>query len=228
MNRESMGNLNNDMIYKKICLEHFKSRVPGLISSINQKENDINKGNWNEIPYDLKLDKIQGLDALKNYLVKEHYGAIKVKCTTVDDKRITETVIPEWYKKLLDLPEEEQKENRPISYVLQLEEPRLRYRDLMLWYYWIINLCKKSDIYEYSINNANVSNTNGYWVLMDNFDVFDADLTRKVKLVFNFNEELMVTYQICIQQLHINLENMQLQLLMMKLKSMNGKKVHTI
>ena len=95
-----MGNLNNDMIYKKICLEHFKSRVPGLISSINQKENDVNKGNWNEIPYDFKLDEIQGLDALKNYLVKEHYGAIKVKCTTVDNKRTTETVIPEWYTNL--------------------------------------------------------------------------------------------------------------------------------
>lgn len=175
-----MGNLNNDMIYKKICLEHFKSRVPGLISSINQKENDVNKGNWNEIPYDLKLDEIQGLDALKNYLVKEHYGAIKVKCTTVDNKRTTETVVPEWYT---NLPSDKGVKK------LNLEEPRLRYRDLMLWYYWIINLCKKSDIYEYSINNANVSNTNGYWVLMDNFDVFDADLTRKVKLVFNFNEE---------------------------------------
>jgi hypothetical protein len=175
-----MGNLNNDMIYKKICLEHFKSRVPGLISSINQKENDVNKGNWNEIPYDLKLDEIQGLDALKNYLAKEHYGAIKVKCTTVDNKRTTETVVPEWYT---NLPSDKGVKK------LNLEEPRLRYRDLMLWYYWIINLCKKSDIYEYSINNANVSNTNGYWVLMDNFDVFDADLTRKVKLVFNFNEE---------------------------------------
>lgn len=175
-----MGNFNNDMIYKKICLEHFKSRVPGLISSINQKENDVNKGNWNEIPYDLKLDEIQGLDALKNYLVKEHYGAIKVKCATVDNKRTTETVIPEWYT---NLPSDKGVKK------LNLEEPRLRYRDLMLWYYWIINLCKKSDIYEYSINNANVSNTNGYWVLMDNFDVFDADLTRKVKLVFNFNEE---------------------------------------
>jgi hypothetical protein len=175
-----MGNLNNDMIYKKICLEHFKSRVPGLISSINQKENDVNKGNWNEIPYDLKLDEIQGLDALKNYLVKEHYGAIKVKCTTVDNERTTETVVPEWYTKL---PSDKGVKK------LNLEEPRLRYRDLMLWYYWIINLCKKSDIYEYSINNANVSNTNGYWVLMDNFDVFDADLTRKIKLVFNFNEE---------------------------------------
>ena len=175
-----MGNLNNDMIYKKICLEHFKSRVPGLISSINQKENDVNKGNWNEIPYDLKLDEIQGLDALKNYLVKEHYGAIKVKCTTVDNKRTTETVIPEWYT---NLPSDKGVKK------LNLDEPRLRYRDLMLWYYWIINLCKKSDIYEYSINNANVSNTNGYWVLMDNFDVFNADLTRKIKLVFNFNEE---------------------------------------
>lgn len=175
-----MGNLNNDMIYKKICLEHFKSRVPGLISSINQKENDVNKGNWNEIPYDLKLDEIQGLDALKNYLVKEHYGAIKVKCTIVDNERTTETVVPEWYT---NLPSDKGVKK------LNLEEPRLRYRDLMLWYYWIINLCKKSDIYEYSINNANVSNTNGYWVLMDNFDVFDADLTRKVKLVFNFNEE---------------------------------------
>ena len=180
MNLESMGNLNNDMIYKKICLEHFKSRVPGLISSINQNENVVNKGNWNEIPYDLKLDEIQGLDALKNYLVKKHYGAIKVKCTTVDDKRTTETVVPEWYA---NLPSDKGVKK------LNLEEPRLRYRDLMLWYYWIINLCKKSDIYEYSINNANVSNTNGYWVLMDNFDVFDADLTRKVKLVFNFNEE---------------------------------------
>lgn len=175
-----MGNLNNDMIYKKICLEHFKSRVPGLISSINQKENDVNKGNWNEIPYDLKLDEIQGLDALKNYLVKEHYGAIKVKCNTVDNKRTTETVVPEWYT---NLPSDKGVKK------LNLEEPRLRYRDLMLWYYWIINLCKKSDIYEYSINNANVSNTNGYWVLMDNFNVFDADLTSKVKLVFNFNEE---------------------------------------
>ena len=175
-----MGNLNNNMIYKKICLEHFKSRVPGLISSINQEENDVNKGNWNEIPYDLKLDEIQGLDALKNYLIKEHYGAIKVKCTTVDNKRTTETVIPEWYT---NLPSDKGVKK------LNLEEPRLRYRDLMLWYYWIINLCKKSDIYEYSINNANVSNTNGCWVLMDNFNVFDADLTRKIKLVFNFNEE---------------------------------------
>ena len=175
-----MGNLNNNMIYKKICLEHFKSRVPGLVSSINQEENDVNKGNWNEIPYDLKLDEIQGLDALKNYLVKEHYGAIKVKCTTVDNKRTTETVIPEWYT---NLPSDKGVKK------LNLEEPRLRYRDLMLWYYWIINLCKKSDIYEYSINNANVSNTSGYWVLMDNFDVFNADLTRKIKLVFNFNEE---------------------------------------
>ena len=175
-----MGNLNNDMIYKKICLEHFKSRVPGLISSINQKENDVNKGNWNEIPYDLKLDEIQGLDALKNYLAKEHYGAIKVKCATVDNERTTETVVPEWYT---NLPSDKGVKK------LNLEEPRLRYRDLMLWYYWIINLCKKSDIYEYSINNANVSNTNGYWVLMDNFDVFNADLTRKIKLVFNFNEE---------------------------------------
>lgn len=184
-----MGNIGNNIVYKKICLEPFKSRIPGLISSINESETDTNKGNWGEIPYDLKLDEIEGLDALKEYMLSKHYGAIKVKCTTVDGEKTMESNVPEWYEKLLDLPEEEKKEKRPISYVLQLEEPRLRYRDLMLWYYKIIDICAKSPIYEWSRNNADVSNTNGYWVDMDNFNIFNTDITDITNVVSEFKQE---------------------------------------
>ena len=80
----------------------LKSRVPGLISTINnptRKKNDENKGNWNEIPYDLKLNEIRNLDALKLFDKKERtLWAIKVKCTTIDNKRTTETDI-QWYRR---------------------------------------------------------------------------------------------------------------------------------
>lgn len=179
-----MGNNRHNIIYKKICLEHFKSRVPGVVSSINEPENDVNKGNWGEIPFDLNLNEIEGLENLKKYLNDNHYNAQKVFLTeekgeNEEIKRITSS----------DLP----------------EDKRLRFRNMMMWYYWVIDLCKNSTIYEWSINNAdavkNISeDENGFqgiqledqvgqWVVMDNFNVFDKDITNKTKLVFGFNEE---------------------------------------
>ena len=160
-----MGNNRHNIIYKKICLEHFKSRVPGVVSSINEPENDVNKGNWGEIPFDLNLNEIEGLENLKKYLNDNHYNAQKVFLTeekgeNEEIKRITSS----------DLP----------------EDKRLRFRNMMMWYYWVIDLCKNSTIYEWSINNAdavkNISeDENGFqgiqledqvgqWVVMDNFN----------------------------------------------------------
>lgn len=158
-----MGNFNNK-IHKKICLEHFKSRVPGVISSIKESENDVNRGNWNEIPFDLKLNELSGLEGLKKYMSDQHYNAKKVECE-VDNEGNRTTVS--------DLP----------------EEPRLRYRNLMLWYYWVIKLCKNSEIYESTKNNADVSNRNSLWVLKDDYDVFNSDVRNKTRLVFEYDKE---------------------------------------
>jgi beta-galactosidase len=160
----------NNIIYKKICLEHFKSRVPILLPYIGKQESDSNKGSWGKIPYDLNLETIVGLENLKKFLSEQHYGAIKLKYSTSQDGKI-ESVIPEWYEDLLNLSEEEKEKRRPISYVLKLEKPRLRYRNLMLWYYRMIQIIQKATIFEYSQNNANVSNWDGKWVYADYFNV---------------------------------------------------------
>ena len=218
-----MGNNRHNIIYKKICLEHFKSRVPGVVSSINEPENDVNKGNWGEIPFDLKFNSIEGLDALKNYLINNQYDLYyfveESECLTCKHKWIDKNkerkcpkcgnekiigkgrIIPEHWQ-FNELVFSERNEENDTK---RWENLRLRYRNLMLWYYWTIDLCKNSTIYEWSTNNAdavkNISeDENGFqgiqledqvgqWVVMDNFNVFDKDITNKTKLVFGFNEE---------------------------------------
>lgn len=154
-----MGNINN-IIYKKISLEHFKSRVPGLISSINDTNNEsINRGNWGEIPYDLNLDKIDGFDNLKKYMEDCSYNMEGYDCKS----------------KQFILP----------------QQKRLRYKNLMLWYHWIIRLCKQNEIYEWSHNNAIVEIENesiGEWVIMDNFNIYDKKMTDRTELLVRTTE----------------------------------------
>jgi hypothetical protein len=152
----------SNIIHKKICLEDFRSRVPGLLSTVDDINNEsVNKGNWGEIPYDLDLSKINGLENLKQYMKDWAYNL-------------------KGYDPVTKHP------------ILPTEE-RLRFKSLMLWYYWIIDLCKKSEIYEWSVNNAIIDNTDGQWVLMDNFDIYDKNITNKTIVVYvnknEFNED---------------------------------------
>lgn len=148
----------SNIIHKKICLEDFKSRVPGLLSTIDDINNEsVNKGNWGEIPYDLDLSKINGLENLKQHMKDWAYNLKGY------DPITKQPILP--------------------------TEKRLRFKSLMLWYYWIINLCKNSEIYEWSVNNAIVDNTDGQWVLMDNFDIYDKSITSKTVVVYVENND---------------------------------------
>lgn len=149
----------NNIIYKKICLEHFKSRVPGLLSSIDGSENEINKGNWGKIPFDLNLNKIDGFGKLKEILSNFRYA----NYTDVTKDGITKC-----------------EEDTNIL--------RLRFRNLMLWYHWIINLFEKKTIYSYSENNAIIEEEpQGLWVEETDYNIFDKDTQGKTLLVTKIN-----------------------------------------
>ena len=159
-----MDSIDNNVIYKKICLEHFKSRVPGLISSVSTSKNNTDRGNWGKIPYDLDLNLIKNFnfDKLKTFLIKHPYN--NIDCRFDENKK-------------------------KFEYTINNGQIRLRYRNMMLWYYWVINLCKKSSIYEWSNNNANILDINGKWVIMDNFNIFDESIRNKTHIVTEYNKE---------------------------------------
>ena len=163
------------VIYKRICLEDFKSRIPGLVPFIN-KSNDGYESNWGKIPYDLRLGSFGEtyFVNLRNYLLDSHYDLYNFNKET-EQWEFNELVF-----------EERNSENDKKRY----EKLRLRYKDMMQWYYWIIDLYKKSPIYEWSTNNGVIEeNPQGKWVLMDNFNMFDSEMRKNVKLVFAFNKE---------------------------------------
>lgn len=151
--------MKNDVIYKKICLESFKSRIPSLISYIKQKgEIDKNNGNWGQIPHDINLSKLSGLDELINFMDENQYDFVY-------DKEKHDMIHPNKQKR------------------------RLRYQNLMLWYHRMIDMFKNAIIYECSVNNAILKNTKEIWVQTNDFNIFDKDSRDKMLPAVQYNIE---------------------------------------